>query len=244
MRITLDPTCVANATFGTEYAFRACQSRISAAQTGASRSGRRWRDRMDAERFDELTASLAEEGTSRRSVLQRLGGGGLAAALAAFGIGGLDVEDAEAKNCRRRCRNRNTARKRRRCLRRCRRVSAQTCAPPCTGTQICAGTTCINPPTACTGTGQGTCSGGFLCVGGICLLSNCTGTGQGSCASGFLCIGGVCVLDDVDCTGSGQGDCPNGLVCIDDICLLDDECEENNDCDLLEVCLLGLCIDL
>ncbi len=45
---------------------------------------------MDADRFDGVIASLAEAGTSRRLMLRRLAGGGLAAVLGALGIGGVD----------------------------------------------------------------------------------------------------------------------------------------------------------
>ena len=65
---------------------------------------------MEAERFDELAASVAKGEASRRSVLFRFGGGGLAALLATLGIGGLDVEEADARrSCRKRCKKRKTA---------------------------------------------------------------------------------------------------------------------------------------
>ena len=52
---------------------------------------------MDGNRFDKLAVSLVDAGSSRRSLLARLVGGGFAAALAALGIGGFSAEDAEAR---------------------------------------------------------------------------------------------------------------------------------------------------
>jgi hypothetical protein len=61
---------------------------------------------VDANRFDRLTVAVAAAASSRRSLLRRIGGGSLATALAALGIGGVSPEDAEAKkakSCTKRC---------------------------------------------------------------------------------------------------------------------------------------------
>ena len=56
---------------------------------------------MDSIRFDEMTKALAE-GTTRRTVLRSAAGGGLAALLAALGLGAVGPEEAAAHR-RRRC---------------------------------------------------------------------------------------------------------------------------------------------
>jgi hypothetical protein len=47
--------------------------------------------------------------------------------------------------------------------------------------------------------------------------SKCTGTGQGTCASGQVCMNGSCETE-TSCTGTGQGTCAAGQSCIDNIC--------------------------
>lgn len=203
-------------TYGIHHAFTERTDRTNPAQRCAVSPGGARRIRVEPERFDELAASVAEGKTSRRSVVLRVGGGAFAALLARLGVGGLDVEEAGAKkSCRKRCKRRKTAAKRRRCRRRCKKSDSNRCTPSCTGSAVCVGGDCIAQPTTCTGTGQGTCGTGFLCVGGICLLG---------------------------CTTSEQ--CDDALVCLGGTCVLDDECDEDQDCDTLEVCFLGLCLDL
>ncbi len=149
-----------------------------------------------------------------------MGGGGFAALLATLGIGGLDVEEAEAKkSCRKRCKKRKTAAKRRRCRRRCKKGVGPECrgTGDCPGTDICVDNTCIDRPVlpiACSDADP--CDGGLICVANICVLE--------------------CEDDD---------ECEGGLLCLNDICVLGDECDETGDCDnpLLELCLLGLCVE-
>lgn len=179
---------------------------------------------MEPQRFDELAASVAEGETSRRSVLARLGGGGFAALLATLGIGGLDVEEAEAKkSCRKRCKKRKTAAKRRRCRRRCKK-----------GT------------TRCTSNAQ--CTGFDVCFNGACVLlpvnpgdeDECEETGD--CDDGLICVNDICVLDD-EC--EDDDDCTDPLVCLLGICVADgDACDEPDDCVDPEICLLGICVDI
>ena len=71
---------------------------------------------MEANRFDELAIAVSES-ASRRGVLKGVAGGGLAALLALFGLGG---EEAAAGRCERRCRRRypDSRRRRQRCIRR------------------------------------------------------------------------------------------------------------------------------
>lgn len=82
---------------------------------------------MDASRFDALATALATSDTSRRSIFQRLFAGGLAAALAAIGIGGFTPEEAEAKNCKKKCKKKNTAKKRRKCRKKCDKPKPPAC---------------------------------------------------------------------------------------------------------------------
>ncbi len=141
---------------------------------------------MDDRRFDDL-AKAAAAGSSRRGLLKGLAGGGLAALLAAFGVG---VEEAAAGRCERRCRRRfdRGTRARRRCVRACRRggggggggttgtpqpvstnaspdaaLVGESCAVAndCQATLTCNNSVC----TACTST----CEGGTqCCTAGVC----------------------------------------------------------------------------
>jgi hypothetical protein len=176
---------------------------------------------VEPERFDELAASVAAGETSRRSVLFRVGGGALAALFATFGLGSLDVDEADARSkrrCKRRCKKKDDKDKRRKCKRRCRKKGV---GPECRGTGDCQGTdicvdnSCIDRPAvpiACSDTDP--CDGGLICVANICV--------------------GECQNDN---------DCEGGLLCLGDICVLGDECDFDDECDgLLEICLLGLCV--
>jgi hypothetical protein len=53
---------------------------------------------MDPARFDRLTLAFAEEG-SRRSLIRRIAGVGVAALAAAVGSQLAGVEEAEARRC-------------------------------------------------------------------------------------------------------------------------------------------------
>lgn len=175
---------------------------------------------MESKRFDQLVASLAGEESSRRSMLQRFGVGGLAAVLAAIGIGGIAVEEADAKRSCRRCRRRKKGKARRRCRRRCKQKGVAlecTGTGQCPGTEICVNNTCVDRPAvpvACSDTDP--CDGGLTCVSNICVLP-CDG--------------------DEDCAGA--------LLCLSGSCVLDEDCEDDTDCTdpLLDICLLGLCVD-
>jgi hypothetical protein len=58
---------------------------------------------LDADRFDQLAVAVSHAAPSRRSLLRRIAGGGVATALAALGISGFGEEYAAAKSCEKRC---------------------------------------------------------------------------------------------------------------------------------------------
>ncbi|MFN8677995.1 MAG: hypothetical protein U0Z70_16565 [Thermomicrobiales bacterium] len=172
---------------------------------------------MEHGRFDALTISLADEGTSRRSVLGRLAAGGLAAALGVTAFTALEGDDAEAKKkCKKRCKNKNTAKKRRKCRKRCKKTSSPT---PAAGFPITIDTTLLG--TSCTA-GGGECGTGtgLECVALVCVpidLGDVCVTGA-DCATG-RCNAGVCAECDVlnVCGAAGSEQC----------CVVDADCIAN-----------------
>jgi hypothetical protein len=154
---------------------------------------------MDSSRFDGLTKAFAE-GRSRRDVIKKLAGGGLAAALAVVGLAAVDVEEADAAGCRSRCRHKYTGARRRRCLKRCTRTQNNTTN----------GVT-INVGGLTVGQSVGVCTPttALLCQSGSCSTStnNCTACDQNRlcgqddnlaglvcCVEGFVCADLGCVL--------------------------------------------------
>ena len=143
---------------------------------------------MDMDRFDDLAVAVAE-GESRRTLLRRLFGGGLAA-LAAAGLG-LGPDEAEAdsrKACRQKCKQKRRRQQRRRCRQRCKKRSACKRNPQCAAPRICV---------------NGNCTGGWNCVtdthcgnGQTCIEGRCQGGGSctrdSHCRGGQVCIGGIC----------------------------------------------------
>lgn len=137
---------------------------------------------MDDRRFDELTKTVAG-GASRRVLLKGLLGGGLAAALAAIGLGEADAQEVEAAaTCRSRCRRIKSRTRRRRCLRRCRggggTINPQPVSTNPKGSRL--GSTCTTATT---------CTAGTICFNGKCTLC------VGQCPTGpttTCCAAGVC----------------------------------------------------
>jgi hypothetical protein len=179
------------------------------------------RTRVEPRRFDELAASIAKSETSRRAAVLCIGGGGLAALLATIGIGGVGFEEADAKKpCKKRCKRKDDKDKRRKCKRRCRKKGV---GPECRGTGDCQGTDiCVDNE----------------CVDRPAVPIACSDADP--CDGGLVCVGNVCVLE---C--DGDEDCDGALICLGGGCVLDNECDEDDDCDdpLLEICLLGLCVE-
>ena len=171
---------------------------------------------MEAERFDALTRAINREGSSRRSLLRRATGGGLASLLAALGITFGDTELAGAKTCQQKCKKRKTPKKRRKCRKRCGNA----------GTSV-----------ACTTNGQ--CTGLQVCVGGNCVTPNSPCGDNEDCDGGLACVAGTCVGGN---TCQDEGDCVGDLLCLGGQCLLGTDCDDDDECDLLEICVLGLCI--
>jgi hypothetical protein len=181
---------------------------------------------MDGNRFDRLVASLADAGSSRRSLLGRLAGGGLATALVALGIGGVSTESAEAKKKKKscaRCKKKNSPQKRRRCRRRCGKQNGGPAGFAATNNTF---TTPIGPGGTCTAgvVGPPGCGVGAMCVVGpegtnVCvdqtLVDTCASSAE--CATGFcsnIVNGvGVCAL----CGTQGTelcGTAPNQQCCV------------------------------
>jgi hypothetical protein len=183
---------------------------------------------MDGNRFDNLAVSLVDAGSSRRSLLARLVGGGFAAVLAALGIGAFSADEAEAKKkvgrkrggrkkaktCEQKCNKRG---KRKRggkgkgggkgkkssqskadCLAKCQPAGTSSAI---TSNQIfTGGTPPIGPGGTCT---LGTVAG--CVVGSTCVLD---------VAGTQICVSSDQVLT---CTSSAQ--CPTGFCASIGICL-------------------------
>jgi hypothetical protein len=206
-----------------------------------------------------LAVSLADAGSSRRSLLARLVGVGLAAIVAMLGIGGLSVEDADArrkgrkgrrkkaKSCAQRCKRKGRGRKKgggkgrqqgkkrkQACLAKCNK--APTGGGGGAGTQATPGFPIDNDPavfnTSCT-------IGGAACVSGVCapLVPGAT-VGAGVCAP--------------TCGAIGDPACPGGTTCVGitnlgiaGVCLPDDfdvtGCTTGADCSTGS-CVAGVCL--
>ncbi len=177
---------------------------------------------MEPERFDGLAASVAKNESSRRSMLFRFGGGGVAAFLAAVGIGGLDVDEAEAKRkCKKRCKKKDDKDKRRRCKRRCRKKGGNTAAS--NSTPITFDIDLLNTPCTVGGSECGTGTGlecvSLVCVpidlGDPCVDDDDCSTGQCDPATDF------CVLCTEICGDPGdEVCCIVGAQCIGGACVL------------------------
>lgn len=159
---------------------------------------------MDHNLFDRLAISLATR-ESPGKLTRRAAGVATALALA-LGIGGLAVEDADAKSCRNKCKKKDTKKKRRRCRKKCKnkgKCNASTdcgncetctngkCVSACTSGQTCLGTgdtaMCCNPTDVC-GTGaDATC----------CPADRCISTDEATvcCPENFIACGLACCGD-------------------------------------------------
>ncbi len=196
---------------------------------------------MDANGFDRFAVSVADATSSRRSVLHRIIGGGLATALAALGISGFGAEEAEARSCKGRCRKKAkkkdwSNKKKKNCIAKCTKPKGVPGTPSNNSTI----TTIINnagttPPSgSCTvGTSTG-CAAGNTCVlnaagASVCVANSVLGT----CTVDTQCATGFCGN-----VVSGLGVClPCGLLGTNtNVC--------GPRCCVLKVCLdplLGVC---
>lgn len=185
---------------------------------------------MEPERFDGLAASVAKNESSRRSMLFRFGGGGVAAFLAAVGIGGLDVDEAEAKRkCKKRCKKKDDKDKRRRCKRRCRKKKGGDTAGSPNSFPITVNLDLLGD--SCTPTG-GECGDpndtGLECSGlGVCVPIDLGDIGD-TCTDGSDCATGRCTaLLCTDCpaasicgTVGNEVCCVVDATCVNDLCVL------------------------
>jgi hypothetical protein len=147
---------------------------------------------VDSNQFDEITIAVAE-GETRRTVLRRVFGGGLAAALAAIGITAFEAEDAEAKSCKNKCKKKKNKKARKNCKKKCNKDPKPDCTVDgdCDACETCDGGTCKSTCGDCEtcdgGTCKSTCGGCEICDGGTCK-STCTGN--------QVCASGDCVCPD------------------------------------------------
>lgn len=194
---------------------------------------------MEQDRFDALAISLADEGTSRRSVLGRLAAGGVAAALGITAFTTFGDEDAEAKkSCRKKCKNKEGNAKKR-CKRKCKKkATAASCS---TNTNCSGGQVCINARCTSTCTGAAQCSSGQVCLNGACTTA--CGT-SAACGGGQVCVNGGCTNACID-----SGDCTGGQVCIQGVCGTPNTppadallCTAQSDCDADQLCIAGVCV--
>jgi hypothetical protein len=200
---------------------------------------------MDHDLFDRLTISLANrEALTRRAV------GAVAAAALGLGIGGLMVDDAEAKSCRRKCKKKNTKRKRRRCRKRCRKKGKCTADTDCGDCETCTNRKCVAecPADRCVTDPSGDicCPEGFIacglaCCGGATPICSAPGTCTAECTTDTdcgdceTCTSGVCVsacTGGQECVGTGAeatccdaaevcGSGPDAACCPADRCISD-----------------------
>jgi hypothetical protein len=178
---------------------------------------------VDAKRFDEITVALAGPESSRRSLLRRVGGGGLAALIVGLGLIGTDVGEVEAGG-----------RKRRRHHRRRRRrggSSGSTSTGTGTGT---GGTATGGAGGSATGGAGGaggtlapvngapppvipnTCTtvNGVALGGAVQIGTACTGGSAASCATGF-CTETLCATCPSPCSVNGvEQCCGSGAFCL------------------------------
>jgi hypothetical protein len=171
---------------------------------------------MDANRFDEFAASLADAGTSRRSVLARLVRGVFAAVLAMLGMSGFGDEAAGArKKGGKKGGGKRRQQSKQACLARCNQGGGSTQAKP--SFPIPPG----GPSVECTvGIGGAGCTSGLICTPsvpggtiGVCL-GPCTTPGtEDTCGSGNTCttVNGliVCLPASVGIT-----ECETGAQCL------------------------------
>jgi hypothetical protein len=163
---------------------------------------------MEQNRFDALAISLADEGTSRRSVLGRIAASSVAAALGITAFTAFEHDEADAKkSCKKRCKKKKTGKKRRKCRKKCNKNNSNRCAlnTDCAGGQVCLNAQCTS---TCTGSAQ--CGSGKICVNGACL-DGCQSSAQ--CGGGQACVNGGCTTL---CTGDGE--CTGDQVCIAGVC--------------------------
>jgi hypothetical protein len=179
---------------------------------------------VDAKRFDEITVALAGPESSRRSLLRRVGGGGLAALIVGLGLIGTDVGEVEAGG-----------RKRRRHHRRRRRrggSSGSTSTGTGTGT---GGTATGGAGGSATGGAGGTLApvngtlppsipstctmvNGVAVGGDVAIGTACTSGLPESCATGFCTAGtgGLCEKCPSPCTVNGVPQCcGTAFFCLD-----------------------------
>lgn len=178
---------------------------------------------MDHELFDRLAVSLASRETP--GMLTRRAAGAAAALALTLGIGGLVVEDAEAKSCRNKCKKKNTRKKRRRCRKKCKNKNTCTSNADCGNCETCTNGACVAdcPADRCVTdpSGDVCCPEDFIACGlaccgdttpicaspGTCTSACTSDTECGDCGS---CVSGSCV---VECPAERCVTDPSGDVC-------------------------------
>lgn len=191
---------------------------------------------MDHDLFDRLAVSLATRETP--GLLTRRAAGAATALALALGLGGLAVDDAEARSCRNKCKQKNTKKKRRRCRKKCKNKQKCKSNTDCGNCEACSNGKCVAqcPADRCITdpSGDVCCPDGFIACGLACCgdttpicasPGTCTGA-DGTCPGG-ACTGGpgaqgTCASATCNCNGD-PGLCvtclTNGVACT-----VDDEC--------------------
>lgn len=144
---------------------------------------------MDRKRFDALTRKIGQR-ASRRGVLGTTARGGVAALLAAVGLGVVTDGAGAAVKCGKKCRRRKGQAKKR-CLRKCRRNNQRNRRRG--GNQVSApiGVGPVGLGGSCATSAQ--CASGNCTSVGIC--AHCSGIrlcGNRCCAVDASCIAGIC----------------------------------------------------
>lgn len=213
--------------------------------------------RMDRHRFDALSVAVAQH-TSRRTVLGRLLGGGLAALLVTLGIARPDQDAAQAKRHHHKHKHKKCGKKRALSIdkhgrKHCKKKGqgggngggggggggngggSCTTNGQCPSPQICISGRCTGG-NACTTNGE--CSNGQTCVAGTCVGGGaCRADNQ--CTTNQICVSGVCVGGN---TCGTNADCTASQICVANICLGGNACTTNAQCSQGQTCVLGTCI--
>lgn len=111
---------------------------------------------VDQDRFDEITIAVAD-GQTRRTARRRLFGGGLAALLAAVGLGSADNE-AAAKSCAKKCKKKKSKKARKKCRKKCQQQAPNMVQQGSGELESQSGTNCVEMG-SCTDAATGTLTG-------------------------------------------------------------------------------------
>jgi hypothetical protein len=165
---------------------------------------------MDDHRFDALVKTLTTSG-SRRSVMQALGGGALAALFGRF----IATEDAEAKKKHRKHKKRKKCKRgKRKCNGKC--IPKANCCvdADCAVDERCEAGQCLAKRVGCLNDDD--CEVGEFCQSGVCIGDECLN--DDDCDAGKICQNNLCVPAPPECVEND--DCASGEACFGGTCVL------------------------